>query len=271
VDRASTAYQASTAHRPLEGERPPRGGVLGPVVRSVLDVQDEVRAAFGWSLDADRASAEAACTMLDGDAPCGRPSWSPSARTHHLEALRYTVLEASAVVVVGAAASEHDVRSACRSGAVVVAADGAAGAVGLDLPLIAVVSDLDGAEHLERAVRRAPTLVLHAHGDNTERWQDRLHAWSADVHPLPLVLTHQTPSPLAGAENPGGFTDGDRAVCLLLALGVPAERLTLVGFATDHVGPWSGSTDPDRKRAKLRWMADVLQRLGMPLLNGDEH
>lgn len=245
--------------------------MLEPVLPSVLDVQDDVRASFGWSIAQDRASAEAVCTLLGGDAPCGRSSWSPSAREQHLEDLRDVVQAAVKVIVVGAAASEDEVRAACSPGAVVVAADGAAGAVGLDLPLVAVVSDLDGAEHLERAVRRGPTLVLHAHGDNVFRWRERLPVWSREVEALPLVVTHQTALPLAGAENPGGFTDGDRAVCLLLALGVPAERLHLVGFATDRVGPWSGSTDAERKLEKLRWMSIVLGLLGVSPLHEDEH
>ena len=58
--------------------------------------------------------------------------------------------------------------------------------------------------------------------------------------------------------NVGGFTDGDRAACLLAALGVPLEHVQFVGYAVDHVGPWSGATDPVRKLDKLKWMERIL-------------
>ena len=61
--------------------------------------------------------------------------------------------------------------------------------------------------------------------------------------------------------NPGGFTDGDRAVCIAFALG--AESVTLVGFSTSEVGSWSGVTDTKRKLIKLKWMSKVLQLLSM--------
>ena len=43
---------------------------------------------------------------------------------------------------------------------------------------------------------------------------------------LSLILTHQTPLEIEGMYNPGGFTDGDRAVCIALALG--AENIELL-------------------------------------------
>ena len=56
--------------------------------------------------------------------------------------------------------------------------------------------------------------------------------------------------------NPGGFTDGDRAVCIALALG--AENIELVGFSTDDIGPWSGTTNQIQKIKILKWMQKVL-------------
>jgi len=83
--------------------------------------------------------------------------------------------------------------------------------------------------------------------------------------PGPLVITHQTPSDIPGAFNPGGFTDGDRAACLALSLDVDAARLRLIGHRTDMVGRWSGSTDPVRKLQKLRWMAEVFRIIGLQM------
>ena len=63
--------------------------------------------------------------------------------------------------------------------------------------------------------------------------------------------------------NPGGFTDGDRAICFLLSLGVPIERIVLLGTRTDVVGKWSGNTNPEEKLVKLQWMAKILDIIGM--------
>ena len=64
--------------------------------------------------------------------------------------------------------------------------------------------------------------VIHAHGDNIDQWRSAISRWPEDH---PLILTHQTPLEIEGMYNPGGFTDGDRAVCIALALG--AENIEL--------------------------------------------
>ena len=236
-------------------------------------MQDEVRAAFGWSLNDDERSAQALSERMGAPEPFGVPHWSSAAREAHLERLASTCRTASRVVVVGAAATVEEVTAASEPGTVFIAADGAAGAVPEDLPLVAVVSDLDGGAHLHAAVNRGALLVLHAHGDNRTLWEQHLAAWAGLESPPPLVLTHQGPDSVAGMHNPGGFTDGDRAVCLLRWMEVPKEVLAFVGFALDKVGPWSGVTDPTRKLQKLTWMAEVLHRLGVmhEALPQDEH
>lgn len=236
-------------------------------------MQDEVRAAFGWSLNDDERSAQALSERMGAPEPFGVPHWSSAAREAHLERLASTCRTASRVVVVGAAATVEEVTAASEPGTVFIAADGAAGAVPEDLPLVAVVSDLDGGAHLHAAVNRGALLVLHAHGDNRSLWEQHLAAWAGLDSPPPLVLTHQGPDSVAGMHNPGGFTDGDRAVCLLRWMEVPKEVLAFVGFALDKVGPWSGVTDPTRKLQKLTWMAEVLHRLGVmhEALPQDEH
>lgn len=236
-------------------------------------MQDEVRAAFGWSLSDDQRSARALSDRMLSPEPFGVPHWSSAAREAHLERLASMCRAASRVVVVGAAATVEEVTAAAGPGTVFVAADGAAGAVPAHLPLIAVVSDLDGGVHLHSAVERGPVVVLHAHGDNRSAWEQHLATWADLDTPPPLVLTHQGPDLVAGMHNPGGFTDGDRAVCLLRWMDVPKHALAFVGFALDKVGPWSGVTDPNRKLQKLTWMAEVLHRLGMmhEALPQDEH
>ena len=264
---------AFDANRPFQGPTTRGRSVFPPPPPPLLAVQDEVRAAFGWSLSDDQRSARALSDRMLSPEPFGVPHWSSAAREAHLERLASMCLTASRVVVVGAAATVEEVTAAAGPGTVFVAADGAAGAVPAHLPLIAVVSDLDGGVHLHSAVERGPVVVLHAHGDNRSAWEQHLATWADLDTPPPLVLTHQGPDLVAGMHNPGGFTDGDRAVCLLRWMDVPKHALAFVGFALDKVGPWSGVTDPNRKLQKLTWMAEVLHRLGMmhEALPQDEH
>ena len=63
-------------------------------------------------------------------------------------------------------------------------------------------------------------------------------------------------------------TDGDWAICLLLAIGVQIERVILVGYDPHLIGRWSGVFDENVKRRKLGWMAKILERLGFG--NGDD-
>lgn len=234
-----------------------------PAAPPLLAVQDEVRAAFGWSVEDDQNSALALHARMSAAAPFGVEGWTAQARDGALRDLVARCRAASRVVVVGAAATVEDVSAAAGPDTVFVAADGAAGAVRGDLPLVAVVSDLDGGSHLHTAAQRGVVVVLHAHGDNRAAWESHLPLWAAWSQPPELVLTHQVPEAIEGMHNPGGFTDGDRAVCLLRWMGVSDDHLTFVGFAMDRVGAWSGTTDPARKLEKLRWMAEVLQRLGL--------
>jgi uncharacterized Rossmann fold enzyme len=61
--------------------------------------------------------------------------------------------------------------------------------------------------------------------------------------------------------NPGGFTDGDRAACIVAAFGISIESIKLIGFCSNKIGRWTGITDPIRKLRKLKWMDRVLEIL----------
>ncbi|MEC8106118.1 MAG: hypothetical protein VX115_00115, partial [Candidatus Thermoplasmatota archaeon] len=56
---------------------------------------------------------------------------------------------------------------------------------------------------------------------------------------------------------------GDRALCIIHALGRSLEGIHCVGFRTDVVGQWSGTTNPERKKRKLAWMKESMRRLGV--------
>ena len=226
------------------------------VLTALIDVQDRVRAHFGWSYQADVTSAIGLRSACNEHPQANLFGWSPERREQTLEAVRRRLLNATSVVLVGAAASREHLDRGWPLGTEFVAADGAVGAcLGLVEP-VCVVTDLDGGVHLDAAVDNAIPLIVHAHGDNAKTWSTSLQRWATT--PPHLVLTHQTHEHHSDMFNPGGFTDGDRAVCFVRWLGVQNERIHLLGYDETQVGPWSGSTDPVRKMEKLSWMAQIL-------------
>ena len=235
--------------------------VLNPVADDLLSLQDDVRDAFGWSEKADALSASEMCHQFMRDAPYGCSDWDSTTRRSALSRLQQSICSAERLVVIGAGSESISVRD--YPNALFVAADGAVGAVDDLSRVLCVVSDGDGAEHLERAAHAGVHIVLHAHGDNHDVWMHLVEAWSQLEQPPHLTLTHQSNVELEGMHNPGGFTDGDRALCLIHALGRSLEKIECVGFRTDHVGPWSGTTHPRRKKEKLAWMKESMRRLGV--------
>jgi uncharacterized Rossmann fold enzyme len=135
----------------------------------------------------------------------------------------------------------------------VIAADGAANRLhARGIRPAAVATDLDGATEAFLAMNRAGTvMVVHAHGDN----MDLLRFW-VPLFPGPLVGTTQA-GPFGRIHNFGGFSDGDRAVFLALALG--AAEVTLAGFFLDDPG-----VNPV-KRKKLLWARTLLGLAGYDL------
>jgi len=256
----------------------------------LIEAQDAVRAAFGWELADDLASARNLLTEVEARAASGGPNavaWSAEGRLAILDIIA-GVLERDrsagrGLTVLGAACEPSDVLDAIVADHVIIAADGAIGVlneVGGALaseelsPAAAalrdaawlrvrlIVSDADGeAQDLERANRRGIPIALHGHGDNQPAWTSLLNRLG--MARAPLILTHQTPTPIEGMHNPGGFTDGDRAACLAIALGWPGEEIHLAGFRTDKIGRWTGATDPEQKMRKLEWMAEILRVAGV--------
>lgn len=116
----------------------------------------------------------------------------------------------------------------------VVAADGAAGYL-LSNALVpqVVVTDLDGSwQQLLEASSKGSAVVVHGHGDN-------IHALRFLVPRLQAVAgTVQCPHEGMFTEVVGGFTDGDRALFLVLKCG--ASTVLLVGMDTvQKTGAWS--------------------------------
>ena len=236
----------------------------------LLALQDEVREAFGYSIQNDVESAERMESIFSNPQPLGRDEWGLEQRQQATIELRKHLHAAKQLFVVGAG-SEEIRTSDYDPEARFIAADGAVGAVDDLSKVLCVVSDGDGAEHLQRAIESSVHIVLHAHGDNLETWTRLCTEWAKMESVPSLTLTHQTTTSFAGMHNPGGFTDGDRALCFLQSMGLDLSQIQCLGFSTRKVGMWSGATDPDAKLDKLQWMNEAMVRLGVEhqLINYD--
>ncbi len=246
--------------------RPPTD--LIPYIKEVVTIQDEFRTHFEWGLNHDQLSAKELISFVEDS---GIDLWSrPNRAATVANIQRRAVLREQNVAILGAAIDVKELIQILETPTLLIAADGAAGVFSL-LPdtsaerawsrLLFMVSDADGGDGTIQAARRGKTIFLHAHGDNREDLKKILHISMEGSSPPPLVLTHQTPEEIPGMHNPGGFTDGDRAACIALSLGIPIERITLLGTNTEEVGRWSGTTVNSTKLEKLQWMGRILRLL----------
>ena len=106
---------------------------------------------------------------------------------------------------------------------VLVAADGATTAL-IEEKLVPdiVATDLDGKlDDILLANLRGANIIIHAHGDNIDKIA-RLSSFFNNV------LGTTQAQPIGNLYNFGGFTDGDRALFLAVALG--ASEITLAGM-----------------------------------------
>jgi hypothetical protein len=209
-------------------------------------VYEQIQREFGFSWAREEAGASRLRELLP-----------PSALERPLERVEAR-LRGKEVVVAGLAPRAGPPplwrRPFRTAGVAVVAADGAA-ATCLEAGIVPdiVATDLDGPVPSEvTANRRGSLVVVHAHGDN----QDAIEEW---VPQFPGELAGSWAGPPGGGLlDVGGFTDGDRAVFLAEAVGVP--RILLWGFDFDRV------EEPDpvarrRKEAKLAWAGRALTEL----------
>ena len=243
---------------------------LEPPLPSLIDLQSDVREYFGWDEQDDLESAKA---MIQRVEKSSQEKWARHNRTVSLSRIfRRLVIRNAEVVILGAAIEAEELVGILSEPTLIVAADGAAGVIS-EIPgtlsekawsrVAFIVSDADGGEGTIEAVRRAVPFFLHAHGDNRRDWESLLDFAEERASIPDLILTHQTSEKIPGMYNPGGFTDGDRAACILKALGVASNRIRMLGTRTDVVGRWSGKTQEERKMEKLQWMKRILMLQGL--------
>jgi Uncharacterized Rossmann fold enzyme len=117
--------------------------------------------------------------------------------------------------------------------AIFIAADGAASVLlkHKQMPDI-IVTDLDGKHSGDvdkeiEAAELGAVLLIHAHGDNSEKLQKYLPPLTKKIREQKVIPTCQCRPP-DYLYNFGGFTDGDR--CVFLAEAFDAEKIILLGF-----------------------------------------
>lgn len=187
------------------------------------------------------------------------------------------LLSGQPVLVFGAGPSlEENLRQSANENllerCVVVSADGATTAL-LKLAKVVpnlVVTDLDGnIKDLLRASKLGSVMVVHGHGDNIHRLQQYVSKFEK------VIGTTQV-DPKPNVYNFGGFTDGDRAVFLVAAMG--AKLVALAGMDLGRVvGKYSkkGVRSVEVKLLKLKICKELLEwlasKVNIPLYNITEH
>lgn len=166
------------------------------------------------------------------------------------------------VTVIGdAPCLEDDLRMNPVSGKTVVSGSAVGRVLSAGIPIDVIVTDLDGdIEPQIEASARGSLTFIHAHGDN--EGLVRQYAWRFRG---PVILTTQS-TPENTVSNFGGFTDGDRAVCIASSFG--AEDILLLGFDFDNPMPKDGQ-DPSMKKRKLDWARRIIE--GIDGVHGTTH
>lgn len=164
------------------------------------------------------------------------------------------------VIVIGAGSGLEDERATKyikkNKGFVTIAADGAVqflleNKIKPDI----VVTDLDGdPSSLQEAEKSGATMVVHAHGDNTDLLKKMVPKFKK------IIATTQV-MPLDNVYNFGGFTDGDR--CVFLADEFGAKKIVLVGMQLDTPGKYSKKRvkNPELKKQKMQAGRRLLEML----------
>lgn len=155
------------------------------------------------------------------------------------------------VSVFGAADSLYDdIKKRKPEGALISAGSATSKLMSAGIVPDIVVTDLDGdiGSQIEASEKGAITLI-HAHGDNTDLIMEYAKRFTGRI----MITTQSKPDLILC--NFGGFTDGDRAVCLARHFG--ANRILLYGFDFDHPSEKEGS-DPAVKLKKLLWAKRII-------------
>ena len=117
---------------------------------------------------------------------------------------------------------------------------------------IILVTDLDGGfEALARLSRHVLCVAVHAHGENM--W---LHPFLPALRARCIIVTSQVEAPTGlGVLGPFGYTDGDRAILLAMALG--ASRVETLWGGSLRAKAWGDSEVKELKLSVARRLIEV--------------
>lgn len=214
---------------------------------------------FGFSKDEDVKGARLLNSLLS------KRNVAPTKKLRHL-------ISGKRVIVAGHSAGlERDIeRQTCKmnarkgrkenqkeNNATYIAADGATSIL-LKFNIIPqlIATDLDGnVEDQLHANEEGSIAIIHAHGDNIETLSKWVPRFKGEV-----VGTTQA-EPFGRLHNFGGFTDGDRGVCIASHFG--AGNIELVGFDFLNVNLAKDGVREDVKLKKMRWAYRIIRSLGL--------
>ncbi len=235
----------------------------------------QILADFGWQRSADEKAARLLSKLVEGDA----------APPEILE----KIIRGKSVLVVGPAAPKipevRNLQSGIPHSTIICAGSAASALRAAKIIPDILVTDLDGnvedqiflnilrrpsdsadLESYTSKVLRRPSgsadiesytfnklgaiAVIHAHGDNV----DALRRWVPEFSGAVIATTQAAPLP--NVYNFGGFTDGDRAVCIAAHFG--AKRIAATGF--DFENPIGFSKNIEIKKKKLAWAKRILEK-----------
>ena len=144
-----------------------------------------------------------------------------------------------------------------------LAADGAARLlIERNIPIDGIITDLDGIT--KQDFLKAKFVIVHAHGDNNIA----LENFKEVIINFPKLIGTSQSEPVHNLINPGGFTDGDRIIALIMSFLLPHQYLYLIGMDfADIVGKYSKLNKKNNylagsiKLKKLRYALEILEWL----------
>ncbi|MAT48787.1 MAG: hypothetical protein CMA27_03035 [Euryarchaeota archaeon] len=227
-----------------------------------VEYQQKIREYFGW----DSKDDEAVLDWLQKNIANFDKRWADESQINHLNELIKDIKTIENFVVIGANVTREEIMTLSNNSSLIVA-DGAIGAL-LELKedllenIICLVSDGDGLPYISNRKIGNLRILLHAHGHAKENLKNILEIWNKWSPAPRIIISHQILKRKDPAVNFGGFSDGDRAVCMLHACGINAEKIQLIGFNSNKIGPWTGISNINKKMKKLEWMKNILEDLG---------
>ena len=227
-----------------------------------IEYQQKIREYFGWNIQNDEEVLE----WLLENITKFNIKWGEENQNQNLKELMMEIKDVEKFVVIGANVTKKEIMALSKKTALIVA-DGAIGAI-LELKtdliknIVCLVSDGDGLPYITNEKIGNMKILLHAHGHARKNLEYILDIWNKWEYPPKIIISHQTFESKEPAINFGGFSDGDRAVCMLHACGINQKNIRLIGFNSNNIGGWTGQSDTKKKIQKLKWMREILEELG---------